>query len=245
MATLSDAELQQARIDLAASFRWAVRHGFNVGICNHFSLAVGDDQFLINAHGYHWSEITASNIMLADYDGTIIEGDRDVEPTAFYIHSRIHKACPHAVCVMHTHMPYATALTLVEGGELEPVEQGALRFVDEIAYDNDYSGIALDNGEGDRIASSLGNKSIMFMGAHGVTVTGSTISRTYDALYYLERACEAQVIARSTGLPFRRLPDEIVERTKQQFKTSNTDSAPLHFNALKRILDKEEPDYKA
>ena len=78
MATLSDEELQQARIDLAASFRWAVRHGFNEGICNHFSLAVGDDQFLINAHGYHWSEITASSIMLANYDGTIIEGDRDV-----------------------------------------------------------------------------------------------------------------------------------------------------------------------
>ena len=66
--------------------------------------------------------------MLAEYDGTIVEGDREVEPTAFYIHSRIHKACPNAVCVMHTHMPYATALTLVEGGRLEPVEQGALRF---------------------------------------------------------------------------------------------------------------------
>ncbi len=128
MATLRDTELQQARIDLAASLRWAARHGFNVGIRNHFSLAVGDDQFPINAHGYHWSKITASSIMLAEYDGTIVEGDREVEPTAFYIHSRIHKACPNAVCVMHTHMPYATALTLVEGGRLEPVEQGALRF---------------------------------------------------------------------------------------------------------------------
>ncbi len=245
MATLSDADLQQARIDLAASLRWAVRHGFNVGICNHFSLAVGDDQFLINAHGYHWSEITASSIMLAEYDGTIVEGDREVEPTAFYIHSRIHKACPNAVCVMHTHMPYATALTLVEGGRLEPVEQGALRFVDDIVYDDDYNGIALDTAEGDRIAGALGTKSIMFMGAHGVTVTGSTIARTYDALYYLERACEAQVIARSTGLPFRRLPDEVVEQTKEQFRTSNTDSAPLHFDSLKRILDKEEPDYKS
>lgn len=244
MATLSDEELQQARIDLAASFRWAVRHGFNVGICNHFSLAVGDDQFLINAHGYHWSEITASSMILADYDGTIIEGDREVEATAFYIHSRIHKACPHATCVMHTHMPYATALSMVEGGRLEPVEQGALRFQDHIAYDEDYAGLALDTDEGDRIAAAMGNKSVMFMGAHGVTVTGSTVARTYDALYYLERACEAQVIARSTGLPLRKLPDEIIERTKQQFAHSNTDSAPLHFDALKRVLDKDEPDYK-
>ena len=208
MATLSDAELQQARVDLAASFRWAVRHGFNEGICNHFSLAVGDDQFLINAHGYHWSEITASSIMLADYDGTIIDGDRDVE-------------------------------------RLEPVEQGAIRFIDHAAYDDDYAGLALDIDEGDRIATKMGNKSIMFMGAHGVTVTGSSVARTYDSLYYLERACQAQVLARSTGLPLRLLPDEVIERTRQQFAASNTDSAPLHFESLKRILDKEEPDYKS
>ena len=244
MATLSPDELQQARIDLAAAFRWAVRHGLNEGICNHFSLAVGDDQFLINAHGYHWSEITASSILLAHYDGTVIEGDRDVEPTAFHIHSRIHKACPQAVCIMHSHMPYATALTLVEGGRLEPVEQGALRFHENTVYDDDYNGIALSNDEGDRIAAKLGDRDILFMAAHGVTVAGSTVARTYDRLYYLERACQAQVIARSTGLKLRRLPDQVIEATVRQFAASNTDSAPLHFDSLKRILDAEEPSYK-
>src|SRR3546814_7424064 len=96
MQTFSPAESRQARIDLAAAFRWAVRHGLNEGICNHFSLAVGDDRFLVNAHGLHWSEITASSILLADGEGDIIEGDRPVEPTAFFIHSRVHRACPHA-----------------------------------------------------------------------------------------------------------------------------------------------------
>jgi ribulose-5-phosphate 4-epimerase/fuculose-1-phosphate aldolase len=244
MATLSTGELQQARIDLAAAFRWAVRHGLHEGICNHFSLAVGDDQFLINAHGYHWSEITASSILLTHYDGTVIEGDRNVEPTAFHIHSRIHKACPQAVCIMHTHMPYATALTLVEGGQLEPVEQGSLRFHGHTVYDDDYNGIALSTAEGDRIAAKLGNNDIVFMAAHGVTVTGTSVARTFDRLYYLERACQLQVIARSTGLPLRRLPDDIIEATVRQFAASNTDSAPLHFDSLKRILDRDEPDYK-
>ena len=244
MATLSTDELQQARIDLAAAFRWAVRHGLHEGICNHFSLAVGDDQFLINAHGYHWSEITASSILLAHYDGTIVEGDRNVEPTAFHIHSRIHKACPQAVCIMHTHMPYATALTLVEGGQLEPVEQGSLRFHGHTVYDDDYNGIALSTAEGDRIAAKLGNNDIVFMAAHGVTVTGTSVARTFDRLYYLERACQLQVIARSTGLPLRRLPDDIIDATVRQFAASNTDSAPLHFDSLKRILDRDEPDYK-
>lgn len=244
MATLSAEELQQARIDMAAAFRWAVRHGLHEGICNHFSLAVGDDQFLINGYGWHWSEITASKIVLAHYDGEVIEGEGEVEATAFYIHSRIHRACPQAACVMHTHMPYATALTLVEGGRIEPIEQGALRFQNHVAYDDEYNGLALDFAEGDRIAKKMGNKRVMFMGAHGVTVTGSTVARTYDWLYYLERACQAQVLARSTGLPLRRLPDEVVQATIDQFEGSNTDSAPLHFEALKRVLDRDEPDYK-
>ena len=111
--------LQQQRIDLACALRWAARLGLHEGVCNHFSLAVADedgmvrgDRFLINPYGWHWSEITASSLVLCDADGNVLEGDNAVEPTAFFIHSRVHLKAPQAVCVLHTHMPYATALTL-------------------------------------------------------------------------------------------------------------------------------------
>lgn len=242
---LTDSDTVRAlRIDLAAAFRWAARLGLHEGICNHFSLAIGGDRFLVNSFGMHWSEITASSLLVADYDGNVVEGDRPLEETAFYIHSRVHKLCPHAVCLMHTHMPYATALTLVEGGRLEPVHQTALKFTDRIAYDDEYGGLALDTGEGDRIAAKLGNKSVMFMAAHGVAVTGRTVAETFDDLYYLERACQAQVLARSTGLPLRTLPQRTVEHTVRQFATGSDTYAALHFAALKRVLDREEPDYR-
>ena len=138
----------------------------------------------------------------------------------------------------------ATALTLLDGGRLQPVEQGGLRFHDRVVYDDDYSGLALANSEGDRIAAKMGNKSVMFMAAHGVIVTGSNIAKTYDHLYYLERACQLQVLARSTGLPLRRLPDDIIEKAVQQFAHGNTETAAVHFEALKRLLDRDEPDYK-
>ncbi len=244
MAVMTENEIWQARIDLAAAFRWAVRHGLHEGICNHFSMDVGDRQFLVNRYGMHWSEITASSILLADFEGQVLEGDGEVEPTAFFIHSRIHKACPHATVVMHTHMPYATALTLCENGRLEPCEQKALRFQQHIAYDEDYNGLALDMDEGDRIAAGLGNKSILFMASHGVVVTGKTVAAAYDDLYYLERACQVQVLARQTGLPLRRLPEPVVDRTMQQ-SSGERISVPMHFASLKRILDREEPDYAA
>jgi ribulose-5-phosphate 4-epimerase/fuculose-1-phosphate aldolase len=242
MAVMTENEIWQARIDLAAAFRWAVRHGLNEGICNHFSMDVGDGRFLVNRHGFHWSEITASSMLLADFEGNVLEGEGEVEPTAFYIHSRIHKACPHATVVMHTHMPYATALTLCENGRLEPCEQKALRFQQHIAYDDDYNGLALDMDEGDRIAAALGNKSILFMASHGVAVTGNTVAAAYDDLYYLERACQVQVLARHTGLPLRRLPEQVLDRTMQQ-SAGERASAQLHFASLKRLLDREEPDY--
>jgi ribulose-5-phosphate 4-epimerase/fuculose-1-phosphate aldolase len=242
MEPLNQAEIRQARVDLAAAFRWAVRQGLNEGICNHFSMDVGGGRFLVNKWGLHWSELSASNLLLADFDGAILEGEGEVEPTAFYIHSRIHKNCPQATVVLHTHMPYATALTIVEGGRLEPCEQKAIRLCRTIVYDDDYQGLALDNAEGDRMAAKLGDKRILFLAHHGIIVTHRSVAEAYDDLYYLERACQVQVIARQTGLPLRPIPEPVLQRTEAQYGDERT-SAPLHFASLKRILDREEPDY--
>ena len=242
MALLNQAEVRQARVDLAAALRTANRQGLSEGICNHFSMDIGEGRFLVNPLGLHWSEITASRLLVADFDGNVLDGDGEVEETAFYIHSRIHKNCPQATVVLHTHMPYTTALTMVEGGRLEPVEQKAIRLCKTIAYDDDYQGLALDTDEGDRMASKLGDNRILFLAAHGVIVTHRSVAEAYDDLYYLERACEVQVIARQTGLPLRRLPDEVLEMTSRQYDRERQ-SAPLHFESLKRILDREEPDY--
>src|SRR5688572_2938529 len=150
----------QARLDLTAALRWAARLGLNEGVCNHFSLKVpgAEDRYLVNPHALHWDEITASDLIVVDGQGNHIEGRHTIEPTAFFIHSRLHRARPDAKCVLHTHMPYATALTMVESGKIEPCIQSALRFYGVVAYDRDvggYNGLALDDAEGDRMASAL------------------------------------------------------------------------------------------
>lgn len=241
--------LEDLRLDLACALRWAARLDLHEGVCNHFSLAVPDEdgvvrgnRFLINPYGWHWSEITASSLVLLDSQGRVLEGRNTVEDTAFFIHRAIHVAAPHAVCVMHTHMPYTTALTLLEDGELRMCEQNALSFHERIAYDSDYGGLALDGREGDRIAVKLGNRSVLMMASHGVTVTGPTVQETFNDLYYLERAARFQVLARSTGGPLRTLPDDVVRHTAAQFATERPQVAARHFAALKRMLLREEPD---
>src|SRR3954464_384705 len=198
---LSASALEQAvRIELAAAFRLAVRLDLHEGVCNHFSVMLADGRtFLLNRYGLHWSEVTASNLLALDADGRVLAGEGEYEKTAFYIHSRIHLANPHAACVLHTHMPYATSLTLIEGGRLEMVEQNALRFHDDIAYDDEYNGLVVDNAEGDRLARLLGHKRVLFLANHGVIVVGPSIAEAFDLMYYLERACRLQVLAKSMG----------------------------------------------
>ena len=236
------------RIDLAAAFRLAVRLDLHEGVCNHFSVMLpGGKGFLLNRYGLHWSEVSASNLLTLDADGNVLEGEGEFEKTAFYIHSRIHLAHPRATCVLHTHMPYATSLTLLEGGRLEMVEQNALRFHDDIAYDDVYNGLVVDNAEGDRLARALGGKRVMFLANHGVIVVGPSVAEAFDAMYYLERACRLQVLARSivanSGGKLRPVRPEVVEQTYKLILADAPKYAGAHFEALKRILDREEPGY--
>ncbi len=237
-------EVKQARVDLAAAFRLAVTHGFHEGICNHFSLVVPGttDRFLLNSYGNHFSQVTASNLVMVDTEGNIVEGEGEVEKTAFYIHSCIHRAQPNAKCVLHTHMPYATALTMIRDGGLDPASQNALRFYGKIAYDDEYNGLAIDNSEGERIAKAMGDKPIAFLGNHGIIVTGASVAEAFDDLYYLERACEVQVIAMSTGKPLRYIPHDLAYKTMKQMEGERS-NAYRHFDALKQILNRTQPDY--
>jgi ribulose-5-phosphate 4-epimerase/fuculose-1-phosphate aldolase len=238
-------ETWQARVDLAAAFRLAVMFGFHEGICNHFSVALpgSDNRFLLNSYGYHFSEVTASSLLVVDEEGNIVEGEGIVEKSAFYIHSRIHRTQPSARCVLHTHMPYATTLTVIQGGRLEPASQNALRFYGKIAYDDHYNGLALDNSEGDRIAEVMNGKPICFLGNHGIIVSAESVAAAFDELYYLERACELQVLAMSTGKPLKLISHDLALKTRRQTEGELTLYTSKHFAALKRLLDKHNPGY--
>lgn len=241
----------QLRVDLACALRWAARMGLNEGVDNHFSAAVPEpdgtirgDRFLINPFGWHWSEITASSLVLCDVEGTVIEGTETVEATAFCIHSRIHIKQPSAAVVLHTHQPYATALTLLEGGRLEMVEQNALMFDGRIAYDDDYEGLALATEEGDRMAAQMDGKPILMLASHGVIASGPTVADAFNDLYYLERAAMFQVHAKSTGGKLRRIGDNVRARVEGQMEEERRAVADRHFKALRRMLDREEPGYR-
>ena len=233
----SDA-VSEARVELAACFQLAAQYGFEEGICNHFSAVVPghDNLFFVNPYGYAFSEITASRLLICDFDGHVVAGEGKPEATAFYIHARLHRLKPRVKAAFHTHMPNATALCLLEGPPLLWLGQTALKFYGRTAVDENYNGLALDDSEGDRIAQTIGDADIVFLKNHGVLVAGESIAEAWDDLYYLERAAEVQLKAMNSNCPLKAVPHEVAQRTYEQMLASDKESARAHLNSGMREL---------
>jgi ribulose-5-phosphate 4-epimerase/fuculose-1-phosphate aldolase len=225
------------RADLALALRAASMHGLAEGVCNHFSIELPDHsgRFLLNPRGLLWQEVQAEDIVLVDADGEVLAGKHPVEPTAMYIHSAVHKICK-KICVLHTHMPNATALSLTDARALDTtLSQTAMRFHGRIAIDDQYNGLALDVSEGERIARSMNGADIAFLGNHGVIVCSDRMDYAYDDLYYIERSCELEVLARSTGKALVPVDRALVQKVSEEMVGERLQSE-LFFNALRRII---------
>ena len=238
--------VRQARIDLAAFHRLAVRFGMDDGIWNHFSLTVPgqSDLFLVKAHGLLCSEVTASNLIAVDGAGNTLEGLGIAETSGVCIHAPIHRNKADAACVLHCHMRYATWLAMIEGGRLMPINQNSLRYYGRISYDDHYNGLAVAQDEGQRMTDVLGDNNVLILANHGVIVTGPTVAQTFYDLYYLELCCKEQFTVVSSGAEPRLIPQDVVALTQTQFAGFDGPAAELFFDALKRRLDVEEPNYK-
>jgi ribulose-5-phosphate 4-epimerase/fuculose-1-phosphate aldolase len=143
---------------------------------------------------------------------------------------------------MHTHMPYATTLAVVQGGRLEWASQNSLKFHGRVAYDDTYNGLALDEAEGERMCALGKDADVLFLANHGVIVCGPSVALAFDDLYYLERACMVQVLAMGTGRPLRIVSERVAMMTGQQMM-EDTEQSVRHFEALKRLLDRDEPGW--
>lgn len=242
---LNSAAIAQARIDLAACFRMAARLGMGEGICNHFSVVVPGrpELFLVNPYGLAFAEVTASSLLVCDFDGRVVLDDGRPEATAFFIHAQLHRLNPRATAAFHTHMPNATALCMLEGEPFVWAGQTALKFYERLAVDEDYQGLALNNAEGERIARAAGDADVVMLKNHGPLVLGPSIAEAWDDLYYLERAAEVQLKAMASGRPLKAVAPAIASAACRQMLQGNAESAHLHLESVKRQLLREGSDF--
>ena len=242
-ARVSDVEWQQ-RVDLAAAFRLANHYRMTDQIYTHLTAKVpGTEHFLINPYGVLFDEVTASCLVKVDLDGTVLfdPSGIGINPAGFLIHSCIHRARPEITAVLHTHTAAGLAVAAQRRGLLN-LSQHAMRFHNRIGY-HDYEGVALDFGEQERLVRDLGAHKVMILRNHGLLVGGDTIRDAFERIYYLERACEAQVRAQAGGVELIECDDAIAEKVAQVLDRPGRRACENDWPALRRLLDRIDPSY--
>jgi ribulose-5-phosphate 4-epimerase/fuculose-1-phosphate aldolase len=241
------AEEWEARVNLAACYRLAAHFRMTDLIYTHISARVPgpDHHFLINAFGLLWDEISASTLVKITLDGDIVDDPtgNGINRAGYVIHSAVHRARPDVDCVMHTHTASGIAVSAQEDGLL-PLSQHSMRFTDSIAY-HDYEGLALDLGEQERLVRDLGTHKAMILRNHGLLTCGASIAEAFDLMYYLERACQAQVAAMAGEAKLRMPPREVAQKTAEQFRNLPYKANKVEWKAMLRMLDKSDGSYKA
>jgi ribulose-5-phosphate 4-epimerase/fuculose-1-phosphate aldolase len=227
-----------ARRDLAAAYQLCALFGWDDLVYTHISARVPgpEHHFLVNPLGLGFDEITASSLIKIDLDGNVIGMHSDYQPNAagFVIHGAIHATREDAGCVMHLHTEAQMALSLLPDGLL-PLTQHAMRFYGRISY-HDYEGIALSEGERERLIADLGGSAAMILRNHGSLTVGRSVAQALVEMFYLEKAARAQLLAQATGQPLIVPPPETIELTARQWE--NMLDAGIEWPALLRRLER-------
>lgn len=236
----------QMRVDLAAAYQLAALFKWTDLIYTHFSARVpGSEDFLINAYGLMFDEITASNLVRIDARGKVLDDPLELgyNEAGFVIHGCMHEARPEINCVIHTHTRAGVAVSAMKCGLL-PISQHAMRVQQQCTY-HDYEGIALNLSERERMAASLGERSkVMILRNHGLLTLGETVREAFELMYYLDCACQIQVDAMAAGLENVQLMSQSAADTAtEQFQRDDRPSTHKDWPALLRLLERRGVDY--
>lgn len=233
------------RVDLAAAYRIIADYGWDDLIFTHLSVRIPgpEHHFLLNPYNLMFEEVTASSLVKVDISGNPVEPTPFItNPAGFTIHSAIHTAREDAQAVMHLHTPAGQAVSAQADGLL-PLTQTAMLIRGEVAF-HDYEGVAVDLGERERLVADLGQKNAMILRNHGTLAVGKNIGECFIRLYYLERACQAQIMALSAGAQLNNPPQGAPEITAQQGEIGLPLAANLlAWPALKRKAFRLDPSF--
>ena len=240
------AEEWKIRVDLAAAYRLVAYFGWDDLIFTHLSARIPgpEHHFLLNPYSLMFEEVTASSLVKVDMEGNPVDPTPFITNAAgFTIHSALHMAREDAHAVMHLHTPHGQAVSAHAEGLL-PLTQTAMLIRGELAY-HEYEGVAVDLAERERLIADMGNKGAMLLRNHGTLTVGETVGEAFLRLYFLERACEAQILALSAGEdnlnnPPQGAPEVAAEQGKIGLKLA---AGALAWPALLRKAYRLDPSF--
>ena len=202
-ATAAEERLHRKRM-LAASFRLFSRFGFDEGVAGHITARDPErlDHFWVNPFGIHFSQIRASDLILVNHRGEIVEGNYPVNGAAFAIHSQVHAARPDVIAAAHAHSMYGKSWASL-GRLLDPITQDACAFYEDHGLFAEFTGVVYETSEGERIAQALGQHKAAILRNHGLITVGHCVEEAAWWFITMDRSCQAQLLAEAAGVPVK------------------------------------------
>ena len=233
-------ERRHIRQRLAAGFRLFGRFGFDEGVAGHITAKDPErtDCFWVNPFGMSFKQIRASDLILVNHDGEVVEGDWPVNRAAFAIHSRVHAARPDVIAAAHSHSKYGRAFSTL-GRRLDPITQDSCAFFDDHEVFDDFTGVVNETAEGDRIAGALGKAKAAILQNHGLLTVGASVDAAVWWFITMERTCEVQLAAMAAGTP-KSIDPEIAAQTAAQ--VGSEVAGMFQFHPLWEWITAQEPD---
>ncbi|MUV37633.1 Meiotically up-regulated 14 protein [Lentibacillus sp. JNUCC-1] len=204
-----DEERQHNKQKLAGAFRLFSKFGFSEGVAGHITYRDPEltDHLWVNPYGMHFSQFKASDLVLVNSHGEVVEGKYGVHKSAFAIHSAVHEARPDVIASAHAHSVHGKTWS-VSGKLLEPLTQDACAFYNDHAIFDEYKGVAYDEEEGVRIGKALGDNKAVILRSHGLLTVGESVDSAAFWFITMERSCQSQLLAESAGIVNPIAPDD-------------------------------------
>jgi L-fuculose-phosphate aldolase len=200
----------------------------------HISFRLPDDPglFFMKAHSIGLDEITMQNLLIIDLEGNVVAGHAR-RHSEVYIHSEIFKVRPDVNCVIHTHPPYATALSATTRGLKTYSQPGAL-FYEALGNYAETINLIRSHAMGAGVARALGQGRGVLLKNHGIVVTGASIEEAVIGTIMLENGAQVQLLAEAAGDLAPEFPREDIE--KLQHDISRPEQFVINFDYLARRL---------
>lgn len=235
-----DEERRHIKQRLAAGFRLFARFGYDEGVAGHITARDPErpDHFWVNPFGMHFAHIRASELILVNHQGEVVEGKYPVNRAAFAIHSRVHAARPDVVAAAHAHSMYGKSWSAL-GRLLDPLTQDSCAFFQDHGLFDDYTGVVYATDEGDRIAKALGDFKAVILRNHGLLTTGRTVDAAVWWFITMDRTCHSQLLAEAAGKPIPIGPENALVTRGQ---VGSHEAGWFQFQPLWNWITRMEPD---
>ncbi|WP_101757519.1 class II aldolase/adducin family protein [Oceanicoccus sp. KOV_DT_Chl] len=225
---------------LTAAFRLFGKFGFDEGLAGHITVRDPEhtDHFWVNPMGVSFKQLKMSQLLKVNHAGEVVEGQGLLNGAAFTIHSKIHAARPDVNAAAHAHSIYGKSWSSL-GRLLDPITQDSCAFYQDHVVFEDFTGVVLDLGEGERIAAGLGDNKACILQNHGLLTAADTIEAAAWWFITMERSCQAQLLAEAAGTP--KLIN--AESAKQTYDVLGGSLAGwFSFQPLYSVITAEQPD---